>query len=398
MRWERKEAFFNYRNLGPTLLALMVAGGVAIIISLLAVGFGDKETVKQLGFSWLYAYTYFFTIAIGGLFWVLVHHATDAAWSTVIRRQYENLANLLPVLAVFFLPILFLAPHIYKWMSVMPGEDPIWDDKQPYLQTWFFVVRTVVYFVVFILAAWLVRRYSVAQDTSGDPQCTIKLRRVTFASMPFFALALTFAAVDWLMTLDFHWFSTMWGVYIFAGSALASVSVMILVISALCNAGYLRNVVSVEHYHILGKLLLAFTIFWAYIGFSQYMLIWYANIPEETYYFYRRNVESWHTLNLILVAGHFFLPFLCLLARRSKKSPKFLCAIAAWILVMHWLDIYIIVMPILHPEGFRPHYLDLVTLVAIGAPLVLVFFRLLGRSALYPLRDPRLGESLRLTN
>ena len=200
------------------------------------------------------------------------------------------------------------------------------------------------------------------------------------------------------MGLDFHWFSTMWGVYIFAGSALSSICVLVLLVTALRRAGYLAGVVTLEHYHIMGKLMLAFTVFWAYIGFSQYMLIWYANIPEETVYFLRRNTGSWNTLNLILVIGHFFLPFVVLLFIGTKKKPLLLCAVAVWILLMHILDLYIIVLPSYHQAGFSPHWLDLVCLLAIGSTLAAVFMKRLGDAPLWPIKDPRLANSLKLKN
>jgi hypothetical protein len=190
----------------------------------------------------------------------------------------------------------------------------------------------------------------------------------------------------------------MWGVYIFAGTAGSSMSLLVLVITALRNAGYLRETVTVEHYHLMGKWMLAFVIFWAYIGFGQYMLIWYANIPEETQYFLVRNTESWWALSMLLVVGRFFFAFALLLLRSIKKHPHQLCWMAGWILAMQLLDIYIIVLPALHGTAVHPSIWDLIALVAFGATLAFVFLRLLGRSSLFPVRDPRLLESVRIVN
>jgi hypothetical protein len=199
------------------------------------------------------------------------------------------------------------------------------------------------------------------------------------------------------MGLDFKWVSTMWGVYIFAGSALSSLCVILLIVTALRSAGYLKEIVSERHYALIGQLMTAFTVFWAYIGFDQYMLIWYANIPEETTYFLRRNTESWCVLNIILVLGHFLVPFLLLLFRNPKKRPAYLCGVACWILLMHLLDIYIIVLPMMHPEGFRPSFLDILSLIAIGTALAAVFLKRLGDVPLWPLRDPRLKDSIHIS-
>ena len=201
------------------------------------------------------------------------------------------------------------------------AHDPLLLAKAAYLNKPFFYARAIIYFVFFVVSSTFLRAFSIAQDSDGSAAYTVLNRRVTFSSAIPFAICLTFAAVDWLMGLDYHWYSTMWGVYIFAGTALSSMCVLVLIITALRGAGYLREVVTLEHYHIMGKLMLAFTIFWAYIGFSQYMLIWYANIPEETIYFLHRNTASWWYLSQFMVVGHFFVPFLLLLFHRGKKTP-----------------------------------------------------------------------------
>jgi hypothetical protein len=190
----------------------------------------------------------------------------------------------------------------------------------------------------------------------------------------------------------------MWGVYIFAGAAGSSMSLLVLVITWLRNNGYLRDIITIEHYHFMGKWMLAFTVFWAYIGFSQYMLIWYSNIPEETEYFILRNTESWNLISLLLVFGRFFGPFLLLLPRATKKKPRRLCMLAGWIIFMQLVDMYMVIMPELHRSGFRPSILDLVSVVAIGATLVFVYLRVVGKASLFPVRDPRLMESLRIVN
>src|SRR4051794_39810202 len=291
---------------------------------------GAFVSPHQFSYSWLFAFAFYFTLLAGCFFWIIVHHVVDAEWSVVVRRQLENLVLLLAVMAVFFIPIVMFRHHIYQWMDVPVGHDPILDSKRAYLNWPFFLARSIFYFVFFIGATLLFRRLSIRQDRDGNPACTINMRRVAFISLPLFALTLTFGAYDWLLGVDYHWFSTMWGVYIFAGAAGSSMSLLVLVITALRTAGYLKETVTEEHYHIMGKWMLAFTIFWAYIGFSQYMLIWYANMPEETEYFIRRNTESWNALSLFLVIGRFFIPFVILLVRSPKKHPNRLCLIAGW--------------------------------------------------------------------
>src|SRR5260370_37309770 len=186
-------------------------------------------------------------------------------------------------------------------MKIAGGKEANVDSKGAYLNLNFFILRAAFFLGFFIIASQLLRRFSVRQDKDGNPRFTIRLRKVAFISLPLFALCLTFGAFDWLMSLNYRWFSTMFGVYIFAGAAGSSMSLLVLVITALQRAGYLKNVVTLEHYHIMGKGMVAFCIFWAYIVFGQYMLIWYANIPEETHYFITRNTDSWWDLSMLLV-------------------------------------------------------------------------------------------------
>jgi hypothetical protein len=387
------EYFENERFAGLSFLL-----GLLAIVGLLGSGIGAYLSPRQFSFSWLFAFAVYFTLCAGCLFWIIVHYVTDAEWSVVVRRQLENIGMLWPVLLVFFLPILFFRHQLYEWTNIPPGHDPVLDAKRGYLNWNFFLCRAALYFLFFILAAYLLRRLSVMQDKDGNPAFTIRLRKVAFASLPLFAFALTFSAFDWLMGLEFRWFSTMWGPYIFAGAAGSSMSLLVLVITALRNAGYLKEVVTLEHYHIMGKWMLAFSVFWAYIGFSQYMLYWYANIPEETQYFLQRNTESWWYLSTLLVIGRFFVAFGILLLRSIKKQPHRLCLLAGWIVLMQVLDMYIVVLPALHKTGVHPSILDVLPLVGIGCTLAFVYLRIVGKTSLFPVRDPRLIESLRLTN
>lgn len=389
-----KPEFFDERHAGSLTFLLPVVGLVALAISI-GLGFLNKE---QFAYSWLFAFTYFFTLVVGSLFWVCVHHATDAEWSVVVRRILENVASLIPWFLLFFIPIALCHSILFKWWNVAPHVDEVLDKKRGYLNHEFFWVRAALYFFLLIILARGMKRNSTLQDADGHPKYTIAMRKWAFAGIPMLALSLTFGAFDWLMGLDYKWFSTMWGVYIFAGAAGSGMCLLVLLTTALRNKGYLADVVTMEHYHIMGKLMLAFCVFWAYIGFDQYMLIWYSNIPEETSYFIRRNVGSWHFWSTFLVVFRFFVPFPILLIQGFKKNPKALCWIAGWLLFMQLVDIYIVVMPMLHQEGFAPRLLDLFTLIAIGAPLAYLFIKSLGKSSLFPVGDPRLPESLKLTN
>src|SRR5438094_4211006 len=372
--------------------------GVVAVIALVLCLVGAFVSPHQFSYSWLFAFGFFFTLCAGCFFWTIVHHATDAEWSVVVRRQLENIAVLLTVLAVLFVPILLLRHHLYSWMDIPRGVEAALDSKRAYLNSQFFVLRAVVFLGFFLFAALALRRFSVLQDKDGNPRFTIDMRKVSFISLPMFALCLTFGAFDWLMSLNYRWFSTMFGVYIFAGTAGSSMALLVLVITALRRAGYLNGIVTLEHYHIMGKWMFAFCVFWAYIGFGLYMLIWYANIPEETQYFLTRNTESWWGLSMVLVVGRFFGPFAILLLQSIKKHSRQLCYVAAWILLMQMLDIYLVVLPALHGTGVHVSLWDFAALIAIGVTLAFAYLRIVGRTSLFPVRDPRLVESLKLVN
>ncbi len=393
-----KEEFFRYSNMGPVLFGLAIGTGAGLLLAILG---GAFFGLKQFLFSWLFAFMFFFTISMGALFWTLIHYAFDAEWSVVVRRLLETITNSFSVIWVAFIPLLFWAPKVWEWMSVRAGKDPSLDVKSGLLNRTTWTVATVVIFAFFFTSSFILRRLSTKQDATGDPGCTTAARTVSFASIPFFGVLLTGAAILWVMSISYHWYSTMWGVYVFAGSAWSSMATLIIITHLLRSAGYLEGVVSTEHFHIMGKLLLSFTVFWAYIAFDQYFLIWYANIPEETEFFVVRNTESWNTWAIFFeVICHFFVTFALLCPRAAKTNSKRLAAVAVWVLFLHAADWYFIVNPYLHEKGVVPLTMitDLGALLAIGCPLVLLFLQTLGRHSLYAVRDPRLPESLRLVN
>lgn len=382
-------------------------------------------------YSWLFAFFFCFTFVVGGLFWVLLHNASNSGWGVAIRRLFEQLANMIGPLAIFALPFLFLEPvqaPLWEWMghhreaahhaqehggSVKEALHHMAEHnshlhilvaKYGYLNISMWMLRFVLYFGVLWYIARTLRAKSVQQEQDGDIKHTVKMRTFSCRWLLPFALALTFAAVDWLMTLDYSWFSTMWGVYIFAGCAWSSMALMILVVTWLRGLGYLQKVVTMEHYHLMGKLLFAFTVFWAYIAFSQYFLIWYANITEETRFYLTRNTESWRWMSIFIVVGHFVGPFILLLSQPRKKNPAMVSLVCLWILFMHLVDIYWNVIPERGPSLGEGWWMpgawvgDIVALVAIVGCMGWLFLRSLGRYSLYPWRDPRLLESINVVN
>lgn len=379
-----------------------IAGGAGIICLLAAVVIAGTTDLglKQFFFAYLIAYAYFLSIALGGLFFVLVHFAARAGWSVTVRRVAENLMGTLPVFAVLFIPVLVgLHDTHHHWWHAEPGTDPILDHKRPFLNQAFFVIRAVVYLGLWSFLAWRLRGWSVAQDRSGDPQLTRKLQWWAPPGIAIFAVTLTLAAIDWLKSLDPHWFSTMWGVYYFAGCVLAVHAALVVLVNVFQKEGLLRGVVNAEHFHDLGKMLFAFVVFWTYIAFSQYFLIWYANIPEETLWYQHRTHGSWLWVSQFLMVGHFFVPFFFLLPRGIKRRRATLLMGALWMLVMHYADLYWVVMPVLHEDVmFSGLPVDLLALAGVGFLFLAAFAYLSRKQPVLAIRDPRLPESLAFEN
>lgn len=389
-----------WRRLPMIGLVLAVLGlGVS-----LALGFASasEEARHQLWHSWLIGSLFVLSIALGGLFFVLVQHATQAGWSVVVRRIAEITMATLPFLALLFLPpILFGLGDLFHWSHAdAVAQDHLLTHKKPYLNVPFFLIRTVAYFAIWsALAIWF-GRLSRLQDETGDHELTRRMRRASAPGLLLFALTVTFFAFDWLMSLNPHWYSTIFGLYFFAGSAMAFFSFLALAVIAGRRNGVLAEVLSAEHQHDIGKLLFGFVVFWAYMAFSQYMLIWYANLPEETGFFAQRLAGSWRTASAGLALGHFVVPFFFLLPRAIKRSAKALAAVSIWLLAMHALDLYWLVMPNLRnlqPAG-RVAGLVAAALIGCCGVFLAAFGLALRRQALIPLRDPRLPESLTFEN
>ncbi len=354
---------------------------------------------KQFFFSWLVAFSFVTTIGLGALFFTMVQHLTGSAWSVTVRRLMENIASTIPAAALLFLPIALGLGNIYEWMHAgVVAKDHILQEKAGYLNQNFFLLRTAIYFVIWSVFALRLRALSVRQDKTGAVANTRSMTKWSAPGVLLSFLTVTLASFDWLMSLDPHWYSTIFGIYVYSGGAWAFFAVLMLVILILRHAGYLERAVHLEHFHDLGKWMFALTVFWAYIAFSQYMLIWYANIPEETIWFKQRLQGSWQAWSALLVVGHFVIPFVLLLNRASKRNLKLLGWVAVWILLMQFADLYWLVMPSLHPQGVALSWIDLVTLGATVGTAGLVFWFRMRRTAILPVGDPRLEQCLEFEN
>lgn len=347
--------------------------------------------------AYLTAFAWALSLTLGTLFFVVLQHLVRAGWSVVVRRLAEFFAAQAPLLAVLFVPILFGLHDLYHWTHAEAvAADPLLLGKKPYLNLPFFLIRLIVYFVFWIWTGNFFLKQSVAQDESGDVAFTEKMQRMAPVAMLGFGLTTTFAAFDLLMSLDPHWYSTIFGVYFFSGSVLGAIALLVVTGVGLQRAGYLRRTITREHYHDLGKLLFAFVVFWAYIAYSQFMLIWYGNIPEETSWIMRRTAGGFGVIGLILLFGHFIVPFALLLPRSIKRSPGILFYPALWLLLVHYVDIYWLVMP--EFGAATPGLVDVLVFLGVAALWFGGAARLAARHALTPQQDPRLDESLTFEN
>ena len=372
-------------------MALFAIGAIAIIATvLLAI---PNETARAHALlSYLVGFGVAAGMALGSLAYVMIFQQTNAGWIASVRRIFEVTASCMPMCAFLFIPVFFLAPSIYHWFH---GHDVILEKKSGYLNPTFWYIRSIFYLGIWSFFAWKLLKYSRTQDETGDKWLTAKARRLSAPGLLIFALTTAFAAFDWLMSLDYHWFSTMFGVYYFAGAIQSATALCILILGWLKLRGKFGALVTQEHFYDLGKLLLSFTVFWAYIAFSQYFLIWYSNLPEETHWFRIRGENGCENVGYVLVFGRFLVPFLILLWRGSKRIIPIIMTVAAWQLVMQVLDVFYMARPTLDGQtGVHFSWVDVFG--PIGPIAIFVGFVILrlGSMPLVAVGDPRLGEAL----
>ena len=375
--------------------------GVALLVVSVVGWLSDSH---QFYFSYLVGWTFCLSLALGALFFVTIKHVTKAYWVVTVRRIPEVLLWSFPLLIILFIPVLFGIHDLYHWSHegiadpTSEDYDEILAGKVAYLNMPFFLIRMVIYFAVWTYISYRLYTLSIRQDVDPDREIPVMQRRVSAWGLPLIAVTTAFASFDLLMSLDAHWFSTIFGVYFFGGAFLSAFCFTAFVALLLQRSGMLGNVVTAEHYHDLGKLMFGFVVFWAYIAFSQYMLYWYGNIPEETIWFRHRLEHGWELHSLMLMVMHFILPFLILLPQAVKRSTTLLSVMAVWLLIMQWYDFHWLSMPALHPDHAGFHWLDFTCWLGLFGVFFGAFIWRLSRHPLVPQHDPLLGKSLRFEN
>ncbi len=412
---DTSERRITLAGLLPGLPRVLLAAAVVALVLGAALGASRGDEFRYFFRSYLTSYCFFLSISLGALFFVAALHATRAGWGVSVRRLAEIFAAGIGVLAILFLPILLplLVPalggrsSLYAWAGPGGiGEGGALTDfrfKAAYLSVPFFAVRAAGYFAVWWLLARFFLKHSTDQDATGDPALTIRMERWSGPALVALGVTGTLAAFDWLMSLEPAWYSTIYGLYFYSGAVVAALAALILAAMGLQAAGRLTTAITAEHYHDLGKLLLSAVVFWGYMAFSQFLLFWYGNIPEETEWYRGRMTGFWGWIGLAVLFGNLLIPFFGLVSREAKRRKLFLAFWAAWLLVFHGIDLWWLVMPGFsggdHPGGsLVAGLIDVCLWVGIGgAYLAGVSYAAAGR-ALVALRDPRLEESLTFEN
>jgi hypothetical protein len=368
---------------------LIVAGGVLALV-------GFFVNRHQFAYSYLLAFMFCLSICIGALFLVLAHHLFDAGWSVPIRRFCEHIASLLfPWMAILWLPVGFLRMHLYSWMSVNPPDEAL-EAKHPlFTQAGFWIVSAAIFLIWGLLTHGL-RSWSIKQDTTGGSLPTYKMRTYAAWGVLAFAATLTGGAFMWMKAMQYHWFSTMYGVYYFAGSVWMTLALVYVITMVLDRQGVLTDVLHEHQYYFIGSLLFAFTVFYAYIHFAQYFIIWNGNLPEETFWYVIREKGTWFDIGMIIIFGHFFVPFLGLLRIDVKSMFPYMTLLAGWVWLMHYFDLAFNIHPVLHKEGYPWQWiwLDFGCIAFMLGILATVFLSKYASSAPFPIKDPRLIEAM----
>jgi hypothetical protein len=370
----------------------LIIGGIGLVVSLI----GAAMDVDQFVHSWLIGFLFCLGLTLGSLALLMLQHLSGGQWGLVSRRIFEAATRTLPIVALFFIPVLLRLPVIFEWARPEAVNNAVIQAKAGYLNQGFFIVRAVFYFAFWMLLMVLLNRWSAEQDRgeATTPADSVRFRAVSGPGLLFLVLTVTFASVDWIMSLDPEWFSTIFGLLTIAGWGLTSFALTIVVLAMIQGSGGTTEILKPRHFHDLGKLMLAFVMLWAYLSFSQFLIIWSGNLPEEIPWYVKRTTGSWGYIAIALVVGHFMLPFLLLLSQDLKKRGKLLSRVAVFIIGMRLVDLIWLVEPEFRPgTSFPIHWLDITVPIGLLGIWLFLFTRNLRSRALLPVNDPYFKEA-----
>lgn len=369
----------------------MIAGVLGVVLAVAGFFMSGLDRFFQ---AYLIAYTFWMGVILGCMALLMVQHLSGGVWGIILRRPFEAAIRTLPIMTVLFMPILFGMHSIYEWTHPEAATDPVLQLKASYLNTTAFYIRQAIYFAIWNVMCHLLSKWSTEHDRTGDPALLDKLARLSGAGLCIYFLTVTFAMVDWTMSVNPHWFSTIWGLLYIGGHGLSAFAFGICVMVMLAQAAPLNRVLTSHHFHDLGKFLFAFLMLWAYLSFSQFLIIWSANIPEEIPHYLNRWDNSWKYLSIFIVVGHFMVPYALLLSRDLKRNAGKLRIIATWILFARVADYYWHIAPEFHTDGLDISLLDVALPLALGGVFISLFVSQLGGRSLLPVNDPALDKAL----
>lgn len=348
-------------------------------------------------FSYLVAYMFLVSLGVGSVFLLALEYVAGADWSVPFRRIIEFTGFITPFLLILAIPLLFNLDQLFQWAQPqIVAKDEILAGKSPYLNTQFFIIRVILFIIIWSAFYFLISRNSLKQDLNGDQRLTKINIKLAAVFIPLFALTISFTSFDWMMSLEPHWFSTIFGVYFFSGIVIAALACATIFAIPLKEKGYLHSDLNNEHLFSFGALLFAFVNFWAYIAFSQYLLIWYADLPEETTWFLTRWQGSWAYFSIFLIVIHFLVPYIILLSQPAKMDPKRLKFSAVWLLFAHLFDLFWLIMPSVQSmeHGYIFSWIDLVFPIAAVGIVIILFTLKAKNNNLIPVGDPKLQKGL----
>ena len=370
---------------------LLIAGGVGAAVSLAGLFFDVRQFLQ----SYLMAYMLCLGVTLGCLALGMVHQLSGGAWGVVIRRPIGAAARVLPVMTLLFLPIAFGMNRLYGWTNAdLVAHDEALQHKHLYLNTPFFLVRAAVYFLVWNGLSYFLNAWSLEQDRTAEPRLARRMQRLSGGGLLAYGLTITFASFDWLMSLEPHWFSTIYGVLIVGGQGLSALAFLTAALVWLSRRPPLNRIVVPAHFHDLGNLMLAFVMLWAYFSFSQYLIIWSGNLPVEISWYLHRLQTGWRAVGLTLILFHFSAPFVVLLSRRAKREPDLLVKVAIGILIVRLIDLFWLIAPEFHQNGIFVSWLDVVLPLTLGSIWLACFIRQLRGRPLLPVHDPEFESAL----
>lgn len=389
----------TYQPPSDTVASLQRKGTIAAVLGVVLAGVGfvlaGEHALDRFYEAYLVAYTFWMGLVLGSMALLMVHHLTGGAWGVVIRRPLEAAIGTLPFMAVLFIPIILGMGHLYHWSHAdAVAADRVLQEKAAYLNVPFFIVRQVIYFVIWIAMGTFLSKWSLEHDRTGDPALLTKLSRLSGAGLVVYGLTVTFAMVDWTMSVNPHWFSTIWGMLYVGGQGLSALAFAITVLIMFAQVPPLNRVVNAGHLHDLGKLLFAFLMLWAYLAFSQFLIIWSANLKEEVPHYLTRWGGGWEYVSIFIVVVHFILPYVLLLSRDIKRSAAKLKFVATWIVAVRVVEYYWHVVPEFRSQDMNLSLLDLALPILLGGVFVALYAMRLGGRPLLPLQDPGLEKAL----